>query len=60
MKGWIDRVFTQGFAFSLKNMYDNGVFKVSVSERRPQMQHQPTSHITVSEILQVVGKSYCV
>ncbi|XP_078111170.1 NAD(P)H dehydrogenase [quinone] 1 [Sander vitreus] len=27
MKGWIDRVLTQGFAFSLKNMYNNGVFK---------------------------------
>ncbi|CAF88692.1 unnamed protein product, partial [Tetraodon nigroviridis] len=29
LKGWFDRVFTQGFAFSLENMYDNGVFKVS-------------------------------
>uniref|UniRef100_A0A8B9KWU7 NAD(P)H dehydrogenase, quinone 1 n=1 Tax=Astyanax mexicanus TaxID=7994 RepID=A0A8B9KWU7_ASTMX len=27
MKGWIDRVLTQGFAFSLQNMYDNGIFK---------------------------------
>lgn len=27
MKGWFDRVFTGDFAFSLKNMYDNGVFK---------------------------------
>ncbi|XP_077568788.1 NAD(P)H dehydrogenase [quinone] 1 [Stigmatopora nigra] len=27
MKGWMDRVLTQGFAFSMKNMYDNGVFK---------------------------------
>ncbi|KAG7482960.1 hypothetical protein JOB18_035133 [Solea senegalensis] len=27
MKGWMDRVLTQGFAFSLKNMYDKGVFK---------------------------------
>lgn len=27
MKGWFDRVLTQGFAFSLENMYDNGVFK---------------------------------
>ncbi|KAI3377287.1 hypothetical protein L3Q82_008488 [Scortum barcoo] len=27
MKGWIDRVLTQGFAFSLKTMYNNGVFK---------------------------------
>ncbi|CAF90120.1 unnamed protein product, partial [Tetraodon nigroviridis] len=27
LKGWFDRVFTQGFAFSLENMYDNGVFK---------------------------------
>ncbi|XP_057707173.1 NAD(P)H dehydrogenase [quinone] 1 isoform X2 [Corythoichthys intestinalis] len=27
MKGWMDRVLTQGFAFSLKNMYDNGIFK---------------------------------
>ncbi|XP_045888920.1 NAD(P)H dehydrogenase [quinone] 1 [Micropterus dolomieu] len=27
LKGWIDRVLTQGFAFSLKNMYSNGIFK---------------------------------
>ncbi|KAF0022315.1 hypothetical protein F2P81_025421 [Scophthalmus maximus] len=27
MKGWMDRVLTQGFAFSLENMYNNGVFK---------------------------------
>ncbi|KAL4613704.1 NAD(P)H dehydrogenase quinone 1-like isoform X1 [Arapaima gigas] len=27
LKGWIDRVFTQGFAFSLQKMYSNGVFK---------------------------------
>lgn len=27
MKGWIDRVLTQGFAFSMQNMYDNGIFK---------------------------------
>uniref|UniRef100_A0A8B9KUD2 NAD(P)H dehydrogenase, quinone 1 n=1 Tax=Astyanax mexicanus TaxID=7994 RepID=A0A8B9KUD2_ASTMX len=27
MKGWIDRVLTQGFAFSLQNMYDNGIFR---------------------------------
>ncbi|XP_063738500.1 NAD(P)H dehydrogenase [quinone] 1 isoform X2 [Eleginops maclovinus] len=27
MKGWIDRVLTQGFAFSLQNMYNNGIFK---------------------------------
>lgn len=27
MKGWIDRVLTQGFAFSLERMYDNGIFK---------------------------------
>lgn len=31
MKGWIDRVLTQGFAFSLEKMYNNGVFKVSLS-----------------------------
>ncbi|KAA8596163.1 hypothetical protein FQN60_011454 [Etheostoma spectabile] len=30
MKGWMDRVLTQGFAFSLTNMYDNGVFKNGV------------------------------
>lgn len=40
MKGWMDRVLTQGFAFSLQNMYNNGVFKVSVSESSQQMQHQ--------------------
>ncbi|XP_045076715.1 ribosyldihydronicotinamide dehydrogenase [quinone]-like, partial [Coregonus clupeaformis] len=28
MKGWIDRVLTQGFAFSLQKMYNNGIFKV--------------------------------
>ncbi|XP_063043864.1 NAD(P)H dehydrogenase [quinone] 1 [Engraulis encrasicolus] len=27
MKGWIDRVLSQGFAFSLEKMYDNGVFR---------------------------------
>ncbi|XP_028289837.1 NAD(P)H dehydrogenase [quinone] 1 isoform X3 [Gouania willdenowi] len=27
MKGWIDRVLAQGFAFSLEKMYDNGIFK---------------------------------
>ncbi|CAI5646424.1 unnamed protein product [Oreochromis niloticus] len=27
MKGWIDRVLSQGFAFSLEKMYDNGIFK---------------------------------
>ncbi|KAM4630163.1 NAD(P)H dehydrogenase [quinone] 1 [Polymixia lowei] len=27
MKGWMDRVLTQGFAFSLQNIYNNGKFK---------------------------------
>uniref|UniRef100_A0A3Q3NQX5 Ribosyldihydronicotinamide dehydrogenase [quinone] n=1 Tax=Labrus bergylta TaxID=56723 RepID=A0A3Q3NQX5_9LABR len=27
MKGWIDRVLTQGFAFSLEKIYNNGIFK---------------------------------
>ncbi|XP_075901654.1 NAD(P)H dehydrogenase [quinone] 1 [Nelusetta ayraudi] len=27
MKGWFDRVLTQGFAFSLVHMYNNGIFK---------------------------------
>ncbi|KAK6294052.1 hypothetical protein J4Q44_G00348820 [Coregonus suidteri] len=27
MKGWIDRVLTQGFAFSLQKMYNNGIFQ---------------------------------
>ncbi|KAM9816924.1 ribosyldihydronicotinamide dehydrogenase [quinone]-like [Neosynchiropus ocellatus] len=27
MKGWMDRVLTQGFAFSLENVYNHGVFK---------------------------------
>ncbi|KAM3876848.1 NAD(P)H dehydrogenase [quinone] 1 [Diretmus argenteus] len=27
MKGWVDRVLAQGFAFSLEQMYDNGIFK---------------------------------
>ncbi|KAF7659752.1 hypothetical protein LDENG_00293590 [Lucifuga dentata] len=27
MKGWIDRVLAQGFAFSLEKMYNNGIFK---------------------------------
>lgn len=31
MKGWFDRVLTQGFAFSLVQMYNNGIFKVSVT-----------------------------
>lgn len=37
MKGWIDRVLTQGFAFSLQNMYNNGVFKVSLRYINEQM-----------------------
>ncbi|XP_035274546.1 NAD(P)H dehydrogenase [quinone] 1 [Anguilla anguilla] len=27
LKGWLDRVLTQGFAFSLVKMYNNGIFK---------------------------------
>ncbi|XP_029982395.1 NAD(P)H dehydrogenase [quinone] 1 [Sphaeramia orbicularis] len=27
MKGWMDRVLTQGFAFSLEKMYNYGIFK---------------------------------
>ncbi|XP_061100647.1 NAD(P)H dehydrogenase [quinone] 1 isoform X2 [Conger conger] len=27
LKGWIDRVLAQGFAFSMEKMYNNGVFK---------------------------------
>ncbi|KAG7468447.1 hypothetical protein MATL_G00143100 [Megalops atlanticus] len=27
LKGWLDRVLTQGFAFSLEKMYNNGIFK---------------------------------
>ncbi|XP_026233616.1 NAD(P)H dehydrogenase [quinone] 1 isoform X2 [Anabas testudineus] len=27
LKGWIDRVLTQGFAFTLDKIYDNGIFK---------------------------------
>ncbi|KAJ8281228.1 hypothetical protein GJAV_G00065040 [Gymnothorax javanicus] len=27
LKGWLDRVLTQGFAFSLEKMYNNGAFK---------------------------------
>ncbi|KAM4592276.1 NAD(P)H dehydrogenase [quinone] 1 isoform 2-T2 [Odontesthes bonariensis] len=27
LKGWMDRVLTQGFAFSLQKMYNNGIFK---------------------------------
>ncbi|KAK0155467.1 NAD(P)H dehydrogenase [quinone] 1 [Merluccius polli] len=27
MNGWLDRVLVQGFAISLKNMYNNGIFK---------------------------------
>ncbi|XP_061886430.1 NAD(P)H dehydrogenase [quinone] 1 [Entelurus aequoreus] len=27
MKGWIDRVLTQGFAFSMEKMYNHGIFK---------------------------------
>lgn len=27
MKGWMDRVLTQGFAFSFQKMYNNGIFK---------------------------------
>uniref|UniRef100_UPI001ED7E329 NAD(P)H dehydrogenase [quinone] 1 isoform X1 n=1 Tax=Scatophagus argus TaxID=75038 RepID=UPI001ED7E329 len=27
MKGWMDRVLVQGFAFSLQKLYNNGIFK---------------------------------
>ncbi|KAJ8398665.1 hypothetical protein AAFF_G00421930 [Aldrovandia affinis] len=27
LKGWMDRVLTQGFAFSLEKIYNNGIFK---------------------------------
>ncbi|XP_020794346.2 NAD(P)H dehydrogenase [quinone] 1-like [Boleophthalmus pectinirostris] len=27
LKGWVDRVLTAGFAYSLERMYDNGMFK---------------------------------
>uniref|UniRef100_H3AHP9 Ribosyldihydronicotinamide dehydrogenase [quinone] n=2 Tax=Latimeria chalumnae TaxID=7897 RepID=H3AHP9_LATCH len=27
LKGWFDRVFTQGFAYSFRNMYEDGFFK---------------------------------
>ncbi|XP_061743592.1 NAD(P)H dehydrogenase [quinone] 1 [Nerophis ophidion] len=27
MKGWMDRVLTQGFAFSMEKMYNHGIFK---------------------------------
>ncbi|XP_048042269.1 NAD(P)H dehydrogenase [quinone] 1 [Megalobrama amblycephala] len=27
LKGWVDRVLIQGFAFTMQKMYDNGVFK---------------------------------
>lgn len=27
MKGWMDRVLAQGFAFSMEKMYNNGIFK---------------------------------
>ncbi|XP_060924496.1 NAD(P)H dehydrogenase [quinone] 1 [Limanda limanda] len=27
MKGWMDRVLTQGFAFSMEKIYDHGIFK---------------------------------
>lgn len=52
MKGWIDRVLSQGFAFSLEKMYDNGIFKVCFSRehqiiRRMQQITQPTPLISV-------------
>lgn len=28
MKGWMDRVLTSGFAYTIENLYDNGMFKV--------------------------------
>ncbi|XP_053368588.1 NAD(P)H dehydrogenase [quinone] 1-like isoform X1 [Clarias gariepinus] len=27
MKGWMDRVLTSGFAYTIENLYDNGMFK---------------------------------
>lgn len=46
MKGWVDRVLAQGFAFTLEKIYSNGVFKVIVykmsktsSSSRKQLQH---------------------
>ena len=36
MKGWMDRVLAQGFAFSMEKMYNNGIFKVSLIKKRSQ------------------------
>ena len=33
MKGWLDRVLVQGFAFSLEKMYNNGIFKVCLTQK---------------------------
>uniref|UniRef100_A0A3B5ASX5 Ribosyldihydronicotinamide dehydrogenase [quinone] n=1 Tax=Stegastes partitus TaxID=144197 RepID=A0A3B5ASX5_9TELE len=46
MKGWMDRVLTQGFAFSLQNVYNNGLFKdkkamLSFSTGAIQTMYQP-------------------
>ncbi|KAG7242702.1 hypothetical protein INR49_020077 [Caranx melampygus] len=46
MKGWMDRVLTQGFAFSLEKMYNNGIFKdkkamLSFSTGATQTMFQP-------------------
>ncbi|XP_068173532.1 NAD(P)H dehydrogenase [quinone] 1 isoform X2 [Antennarius striatus] len=46
MKGWIDRVLAQGFAFSLQKVYNNGIFKdkkamLSFSTGATQSMYQP-------------------
>ncbi|TRY71453.1 hypothetical protein DNTS_011726 [Danionella cerebrum] len=46
LKGWIDRVLTQGFAFSMQNMYDTGIFKnkkaiISLTTGGTESMYQP-------------------
>lgn len=46
MKGWIDRVFTRGFAYTFQNMYDNGPFQkkkavISVTTGGTQSMYSP-------------------
>lgn len=51
MKGWMDRVLSQGFAFSLEKMYDNGIFKVCLSRAEKKITKKNKTTYIISVLL---------
>ncbi len=37
MKGWMDRVLTLGFAYTLEKRYSEGIFRVRPAHHKPKM-----------------------